>query len=128
MLDAWFNPQRIEVKRADRTPEAQRAVDERTAVLALYHYDTCMFCARVRKVIALLSLNIELRNIEADSNRRRELIDGGGRGTVPCLRIEDAAGEAAWMYESVDIIRYLVDNFADVPAAEKAGDSADLTR
>ncbi len=119
MLDAWFNPQPIAIERVQRTPGEEREMDERTASLALYHYDTCMFCARVREVIGLLSLNIELRDIVRDSNHRRELIDGGGRSTVPCLRIVDSAGGVTWRYESVDIIRYLAEEFGRASEAEQ---------
>ena len=35
-----------------------------------------------------------------------ELVEGGGRQTVPCLRIEAEDG-VRWMYESLDIMRYL---------------------
>ena len=111
MLDAWFKPQPVAIGRIKRTPTEKREMYERTASLALYHYDTCMFCARVRAVIALLSLNIEFRDVVRDSNHRRELIGGGGRSTVPCLRIVDPAGRVTWMYESADIIRYLEEEF-----------------
>ena len=36
-----------------------------------------------------------------------DLIAGGGKSQVPCLRIEDEKGDVSWMYESLDIIRYL---------------------
>ena len=36
-----------------------------------------------------------------------DLIAGGGKSQVPCLRIEDENGDVHWMYESIDIIRYL---------------------
>ena len=35
------------------------------------------------------------------------LKQGGGKTQVPCLRIEDSAGNVQWMYESDDIIQYL---------------------
>ena len=38
---------------------------------------------------------------------KAELIAGGGKKQVPCLRIEDERGDVQWMYESGDIIRYL---------------------
>lgn len=41
-----------------------------------------------------------------------ELIAGGGKSQVPCLRIENQAGEASWLYESIDIIRYLRNELA----------------
>lgn len=108
MLDAWFKPQKaIEIQRVERGAQAQRDVDRRTASMALYHYDTCMFCAKVRRAMDALALNIELRDILGEAAHRRALVEGGGRGTVPCLRIERPDGETEWMYESADIIRFL---------------------
>jgi hypothetical protein len=43
---------------------------------------------------------------------RVELLAGGGRLKVPCLRVVDAAGGESWMYESKDIIDYLEGRFA----------------
>ena len=110
-MDAWFNPQTIEIKAVQRTPEEQRAVDTRTANMALYHYDTCMFCARVRKAIEALRLNIEGRDIMNDADHYRALVDGGGRSTVPCLYIGNDTSDPIWMYESAEIIRYLAETF-----------------
>ena len=42
---------------------------------------------------------------------RQLLIDQGGKGTVPCLRIEEN-DQVTWMYESSDIIDYLEKRFA----------------
>ena len=39
----------------------------------------------------------------------RELLVGGGSATVPCLRIENDAGEVHWLYESADIIDYIAE-------------------
>ena len=96
-----------------RTEEQQQAVDKATEKLALYHYASCWFCARVRKVIDELHLNIELRDILAEPQNRQTLIENGGSGTVPCLRIEEPDGNVAWMYESADICRYLSERFAE---------------
>ena len=41
-----------------------------------------------------------------DMEAFRELLQGGGKSTVPCLRIERGI-EVSWMYESMDIIDYL---------------------
>jgi len=41
------------------------------------------------------------------STHRDNLIDGGGKSQVPCLRIESEDGAVQWMYESRDIINYL---------------------
>ena len=45
-----------------RPPAEQQAVDARTRKLALYHFPTCPFCLKTRRVIRQLSLDIELRN------------------------------------------------------------------
>ena len=52
-----------------------------------------------------------MRDTLRDASARAELLAGGGRGTVPCLRITEADGSVRWMYESTDIIRYLDGEF-----------------
>ena len=72
----------------------------------LYQYESCPFCYRVRRFLDDAGIRIETRDVLRDPEARRELLTGGGRATVPCLRI-DRAGETRWMYESLDIIDYL---------------------
>lgn len=116
MLDSWFAPTGGNAGTpVQRSPEAQALVDAETAELALYHYDSCMFCARVRRAIARLNLDIELRDILRDANHRRDLEAGGGRSTVPCLRIGKGA-DAKWMYESADIVAWLEKKFGGAAA------------
>ena len=50
-------------------------------------------------------LNIEMKST-SDKKNQAALIAGGGKGQVPCLRIDDGSGNVQWMYESDDIIRY----------------------
>lgn len=79
-----------------------------TENLALYHYQSCPFCQFVGAAINDLGLNaIELRDIQLQPKHRSELIQQGGKGQVPCLRIESNEGEIQWLYESRDIIGYL---------------------
>ncbi len=80
--------------------------------LTLYGYSQCPFCARVLRVVADLGLEIKMRNTQSEPERRRELIEATGRGTVPVLRIESPDGEVSWMPESVEIIEYLKENAA----------------
>jgi glutathione S-transferase len=80
--------------------------------LALYYSESCWFCARVRQVTRELGLELELRDVDREAGRRAELIAGGGKGQVPCLRIEDPSGAVRWMYESADIGEYLRGRFA----------------
>lgn len=109
MLDAWFKTPTIDIVEVDRDAPEQRRVDAETASMSLYHYETCMFCARVRSVIERLDLHVELRNIRTDREHFRDLASGGRRMTVPCLRID--GDEVTWMYESADIIHFLVARF-----------------
>jgi len=75
--------------------------------LALYHFDSCPFCAMVRAAIERLGLDIELRSIVDDAQHREDLINARGRATVPVLRITSPDGEERWIPESRDIVRYL---------------------
>lgn len=61
---------------------------------------------RVRAYLQQSGLQVPLKDTLLDPQARRDLIEGGGRGTVPCLRIENSAG-VRWLYESLDIIEYL---------------------
>ena len=112
MLESWFSNNTSDLAVVERTPEDQQKVDNQTADLALYHYDSCMFCARVRKAIARLNLNIELRDVMRDAKHQRDLVQGGGRSTVPCLRI-GLGQDGKWMYESADIIAYQAKRFGE---------------
>ncbi len=60
-----------------------------------------------RSAIQRLGLDVELRDIRADSKHWDELVAARERGTVPVLKIEAADGAERWMPESADIIRYL---------------------
>jgi glutaredoxin len=94
-----------------REPAAQQEVDRQCASLALYQFKTCPFCIKVRREMARLSLNIELRDAQHDEQHRQALLQGGGKPMVPCLRITDEQGNSQWMYESGDIIQYLQKRF-----------------
>ncbi len=75
--------------------------------LALYHFDSCPYCERVRGALRRLDLDVELRNVQTEPRWRQELVSATGRQMVPCLRIEQPGGAARWLHESADIIRYL---------------------
>jgi glutathione S-transferase len=74
--------------------------------LALYHFEGCPYCSRVRAAMARLDLDLELRDIHANTAWKSELVKATGKTMVPCLRIEQPGG-ARWMHESLDIIQYL---------------------
>ncbi|WP_110643852.1 glutathione S-transferase N-terminal domain-containing protein [Salinicola sp. CPA57] len=94
-----------------RSAEVQNDIDHACQRLALYHFNSCPFCQRVRSRIQRLALPIELRDIQRDPRHRQDLMAGGGRTMVPCLRIEKENGAVEWMYESADINRYLERRF-----------------
>jgi glutaredoxin len=94
-----------------RAPEVQSRVDAECLDLALYQFKTCPFCVKVRREMRRLSLNIALLDAQRDGPIRGDLIRGGGKAVVPCLKITDAQGNSEWMYESAQIIQYLNTRF-----------------
>ncbi len=99
-------------KGVERTPEAQKRVDDECKNLSLYQFKTCPFCIKVRREMKRLSLNIEKHDALKNPTARAELEQQGGQIKVPCLRITDENGEQTWMYESDEIIAYLKERFA----------------
>tara|TARA_B100000579_G_C22776582_1_gene826913 strand:- start:1184 stop:1444 length:261 start_codon:yes stop_codon:yes gene_type:complete len=72
----------------------------------LFKTDLCGFCYRVRDFAEEKGISLTLRDTMTDMEAFRELLQGGGRSTVPCLKIQREK-EVIWMYESLDIIDYL---------------------
>ncbi len=105
LIDWLFKPS--VVKRSD---EEQVKVDLETKTLKLYQFYACPFCVKTRRAIKRLNLKVETRNAQAAGEFRKELELSGGKIKVPCLKVE-VAGEASWIYESNDIIKYLDEHF-----------------
>ena len=101
-----------------RDPEIQARIDAQTASLRLYQYEACPFCVKVRRAMKRNTLTIETRDVKRSASAREELLAGGGNLKVPCLRIENERGQAEWLYESSDIVRYLKDRFAKSPQVQ----------
>jgi glutaredoxin len=93
-----------------RSEEAQQQVNQKASAMALYQFQACPFCVKVRRAMKRQSVTMELRDAKNDATHREELLAGGGAVKVPCLRI-DKAGESTWMYESSDIIAFLKKEF-----------------
>ncbi len=108
---------RATVRRARRSSVGPGA-DRVASRLSLYHFDSCPFCLRVRRELARLGVEVELRNIHRDRSRYDELVRGGGKQQAPCLRIENDDGTAEWLYESSDIISRLQADLCSPGAAE----------
>lgn len=99
-------------KGIQRSEAEQQAIDAETTKLALYQFQACPFCVKVRRSMKRLSLKIELRDAKNNAQYRAELAEQGGRIKAPCLRIEEVDGTITWMYESDDIIQYLEKRFS----------------
>jgi len=100
-----------------RPAAEQHAIDARTGRLALYHFPTCPFCLKSRRIMKRLALNIELRDAKNDAPHRAALIAGGGKPQVPCLLITDDTGQQTWLYESDAINAYFNREFGDAATA-----------
>jgi len=96
--------------------------------LALYHYQSCPFCGITREAIKYMEkrasdkqsvYKIDQRDILKQPEYRKELIQGGGKPQVPCLRIENDNGTIHWLYESRDIIEFLKNGYADLTSKDK---------
>lgn len=93
-----------------RLPEEQRRVDGAAGDLALYQFFGCPFCIKTRRALHRLNVPVELRDAQKDPAHRAELLGGGGKIQVPCLRIKEPGG-VRWLYESKAIIAYLEGRF-----------------
>jgi glutathione S-transferase len=76
----------------------------------LYYYNACFYCLLVRLTIWRLGLKITLKDVLSHPGNSAELIAGGGKMQVPCLRVENEKGDVRWIYESSEIIHYLKTN------------------
>jgi glutaredoxin len=95
-----------------RDPAVQTTVNLQCQNLALYQFNTCPFCIKVRQEMRRLSLPIEQRDAQHNAAHRAELLQGGGAVKVPCLKITDANGQSQWLYDSAAIVAYLRSRFA----------------
>ena len=106
LIDWLFKPSVVK-----RNDEEQAKVDQETKILKLYQFYACPFCVKTRRAIKRLNLKVETRDAQTAGQFRKELEISGGKIKVPCLKLE-SAGEATWIYESNDIIKYLDERFS----------------
>ena len=87
--------------------ERKQEIADKTQHLSLYQLEACPFCVKVRREMKREGIELPLMNIKANNYALRdELVAGGGKATVPCLKINDG-DKVQWLYESNDIINYL---------------------
>ncbi|GEM81402.1 glutaredoxin [Vibrio superstes NBRC 103154] len=106
LLNFIFTPRGVK-----RSEEAQQLANAKANDLTLYQFDACPFCVKVRREMKRQSVNVALKDAKGDEVAREELLAGGGRVKVPCLKITQQ-GTETWMYESKDIVAYLQKEFA----------------
>lgn len=94
-----------------RTPAEQDKVEALSSGLALFQYALCPYCVRVRRAMRKRGLQLLQLDVIKNEEARTELVLGGGKLQVPCLRIEQDNGDVQWLYESGDIIRFLERRF-----------------
>jgi glutaredoxin len=98
-------------KGMQRDAAAQAAVDLQCQSLALYQFNTCPFCIKVRQEMRRLSLPIEKRDAQHNAANREELMQSSGATKVPCLKITEANGQTRWLQDSKAIVAYLRERF-----------------
>ena len=74
--------------------------------LQLYYSSICPYCVKVRIAMKIMGVELESKNIHSELSFKNELIEGGGKKQVPCLRIQEDHN-VRWLYESSDIVAYL---------------------
>lgn len=100
-LDALFSPKAVE-----RSELEQKRIDKAVAGLSLYQFEACPFCVKVRRFLKSQGVRLDLRDAKQEP-ARTELLEGGGKLQVPCLKIPQGKNPPHWLYESSDIISYL---------------------
>jgi glutaredoxin 2 len=83
------------------------ASGEQSDLHQLYYFAACPYCIAVRLALWWYRVKMPLKDILLHPSNCAELIEGGGKSQVPCLRIEGKDGNVRWLYESADIIRYV---------------------
>jgi hypothetical protein len=73
----------------------------------LYHFQISPYSAKVRNELARLQVDVPMRDILEDPKALEELLAGGKKDQVPCLRIETPGQPTRWMYESGEIVSFL---------------------
>jgi len=96
--------------KVERTAAQQQKVDRLANSLTLYTLNSCPYSAKVTRHLNQLNVNVTVKNLKRCHIYQKELLAGGGRAQVPCLRIESSQG-CKWMYESDDILQYLDKKF-----------------
>ena len=93
-----------------RDKGVQKKLNNKTLNMSLYQFRLCPFCVKVRRNIRKYSLNIEIKDAKNNKKNREDLYKIGGKFKVPCLRIKKNKENDLWLYESKDIINFLIND------------------
>ena len=93
-----------------REKSVQKKLNNKTLNMSLYQFKLCPFCVKVRRNIRKYSLNIEIKDAKNNKKYREDLYKIGGKLKVPCLRIKENKKNDLWLYESKDIINFLIND------------------
>ncbi len=78
------------------------AASPKEHTLTLYYFPTCPYCQKVLRYLDSIHKTVPMKDVRQDGAAKKELIQIGGRGTVPCLVVDGKA-----IYESDVIIDWL---------------------
>lgn len=81
-------------------------------MLLLYTGTTCPFCRTVEAFLNDRGIEYEARNVHENDEYLSELIETGGKRQIPFLTDTE---QGVSMYESQDIIQYVVDTYGENP-------------
>lgn len=100
-VDAVFSP-----TAPVRSIEEQKKMNSLVSNIELYEFEACPFCVKVRRFLRGAGVEMVRRDAKQEPYKS-ELVAGGGKYQVPCLKITESDGSVKWMYESDDIIAFL---------------------
>ncbi|MBT5092621.1 MAG: glutaredoxin [Halobacteriovoraceae bacterium] len=100
-LDKITSPRPLAIDSLERDK-----IIEKSKGMALYQFNACPFCIKVRRFMKANNIEIPLRDAMNIENFRQELLKEGGKIKAPCLKIV-RDDKSQWLYESNDIISFL---------------------
>lgn len=105
---AWLAAPAMAAAPAKHEVREQTAPIAKDAPLVLYYRDDCPYCWDVMSYLNDHQRELPMKEINGSESATHELIVGGGKRQVPCLRIRENNGnKITWLYQSAEIIKYL---------------------
>ena len=72
------------------------AIQNKVKNMTIYEFRACPFCVRVRRFMKKNNIIINTKDARRSKVFAQELIDGGGKLQVPCLKIGDS-NNSEWL-------------------------------